>query len=165
MCVSTGGGEPGEVLWHFPQGPMWSYKSWPFPSLFLFPPSFLPSFFVYSSPPSLFFSLSPFFSLPSPCLLPSFLLQLLFLPSLPVTEDYGNLSSIILVFDDNTTQHTVTVTIINNNQSEPAESFFGQLSPLGTDSSRIFISPSQTTVTIMDDDREERTLKTITTFQ
>ena len=72
----------------------------------------------------------------------------------PVTEDYGALPSTSLLFDDITTEQSVAVTIVNDSRAEPTENFIGQLSLLGLDTGRVSISPSQTTVTIADDDRE-----------
>ena len=96
--------------------------------LLLFPLPFFPSF----SPPSI------------PSLFPS-----------PVTEDYGDLPTTTLTFDSSTTQHTVPVTIIDDNQTEPIETFTGQLTLMSPLSSRISVSRSQITVSIEDDDREE----------
>ena len=95
----------------------------------------------------LFFSLS--------LSLPSFPLPFLHFSSSPVTVDYGALPSTILTFDSSTTQHTVPVTIIDDNQTEPTETFTGQLTLMSPVSSRISVSPSQTTVSIEDNDSEE----------
>ena len=98
-----------------------------------------------------------FFFFPSifPSLPPSLLLSFLHFFSSQVTEDYGALPATILTFDSSTTQHTVPVTIVNDDRAEPTETFTGQLTLMSPVSSRISVSPSQTTVSIEDNDSEE----------
>ena len=106
--------------------------------LFLPPP---PPPLLFSSPPSLF-----------PTLFHSLLLHF---STSPVTEDYGALPSTTLTFDSATTEHTIDVTIVNDDRAEPTETFTGQLTLMSPISNRISVDPSQTTVSIEDDDGEE----------